>query len=219
MRHLLSWPLAWHANSMLSMNYDKSNLSEPVYFRQMTDVCFNMIKLPFTHINQCNWIQWISPRFFLPAPWWWDSASSSCTEGNHHSFPTMSAEVELEHHAELADLVAAMNVAGNRMTPPNGYRTGASRGPGAHKLRLSDRKMSLQERGSRIARQPTIETKRVSITGTDVRRLQSLSFLAVWLKRCVGEILCSFACRTLSSSTSTDWPMRLERSVWKSAGE
>lgn len=84
-------------------------------------------------------------------------------------------EAEMEHHAELADLVAAMNVAANRVTPPNGYRTGACRGPGAHKLRLSDRKMSLQERGSRIARQPTIETKRVSITDTDVRKRQELS--------------------------------------------
>lgn len=83
-------------------------------------------------------------------------------------------EAELEHHNELADLVAAINVAANRMTPPNGYRTGPSRGPGAHKARLSDRKMSLQERGSRIARQPTIETKRVSITDADVRNLNEM---------------------------------------------
>ncbi|XP_075892545.1 calcium/calmodulin-dependent protein kinase kinase 1b [Nelusetta ayraudi] len=76
-------------------------------------------------------------------------------------------EAELDPHGELADLVAAMNVAANRMTPPNGYRSGPSRGPGGHKARLSDRKMSLQERGSRIARQPTIETKRVSITDAD----------------------------------------------------
>uniref|UniRef100_A0A672Y6M0 calcium/calmodulin-dependent protein kinase n=1 Tax=Sphaeramia orbicularis TaxID=375764 RepID=A0A672Y6M0_9TELE len=69
------------------------------------------------------------------------------------------AELDSEHHSELADQVAAMNVAANRMTPPNGYRT--------HRPRLSDRKLSLQERGSRIARQPTIETKRVSITDAD----------------------------------------------------
>lgn len=95
--------------------------------------------------------------------------------------PDMSAdtacrpEAELDPHGELADLVAAMNVAANRMTPPNGYRSGPSRGPGGHKARLSDRKMSLQERGSRIARQPTIETKRVSITDADVRELHELS--------------------------------------------
>ncbi|XP_072320540.1 calcium/calmodulin-dependent protein kinase kinase 1b [Eucyclogobius newberryi] len=61
-----------------------------------------------------------------------------------------------ENPAELEDLVAAMNITANRLTPPNGYRT--HRPPLAH----SYRKMSLQER--RIPRQPTIETKRVSIT-------------------------------------------------------
>lgn len=71
------------------------------------------------------------------------------------------AELDSEYHGELADLVAAMNVTANRMTPPNGYRS--------HRARISDRKMSLQERGSRMARQPTIETKRVSITDADVR--------------------------------------------------
>uniref|UniRef100_A0A4W6DRD1 calcium/calmodulin-dependent protein kinase n=1 Tax=Lates calcarifer TaxID=8187 RepID=A0A4W6DRD1_LATCA len=69
------------------------------------------------------------------------------------------AELDSEYHGELADLVAAMNVTANRMTPPNGYRS--------HRARISDRKMSLQERGSRMARQPTIETKRVSITDAD----------------------------------------------------
>nr|XP_057937041.1 calcium/calmodulin-dependent protein kinase kinase 1b isoform X2 [Doryrhamphus excisus] len=72
----------------------------------------------------------------------------------------MSADSE--HHGELADLVAAMNVASSRATTPNGYRPTTS-----HRARLSDRKMSLQERGSRISRQPTIETKRVSITDAD----------------------------------------------------
>lgn len=81
-------------------------------------------------------------------------------------------EPDPEHNGELADLVAAMNVAANRVTPPNGYRSGPSRATGTHKARLSDRKMSLQERGSRIARQPTIETKRVSITDADVRKLE-----------------------------------------------
>uniref|UniRef100_A0A672H2N5 non-specific serine/threonine protein kinase n=1 Tax=Salarias fasciatus TaxID=181472 RepID=A0A672H2N5_SALFA len=77
------------------------------------------------------------------------------------------SETDSDHHAELADMVAAMNVAVNRVTPPNGYRPGAPRPAGAQRGGLSDRKMSLQERGSRMARQPTIETKRVSITDAD----------------------------------------------------
>ncbi|XP_070827218.1 calcium/calmodulin-dependent protein kinase kinase 1b isoform X2 [Chaetodon trifascialis] len=86
---------------------------------------------------------------------------------------TMSAdtvcrpELDSEQHGELADLVAAMNVTTNRLTPPNGYRPGPLRTTGSHRTRLSDRKMSLQERGTRMARQPTIETKRVSITDAD----------------------------------------------------
>ncbi|KAM9852879.1 calcium/calmodulin-dependent protein kinase kinase 1b [Aulostomus maculatus] len=76
-------------------------------------------------------------------------------------------EPDSEHHIELADLVAAMNVAANRLTPPNGYRSGASRAVSSHRARLSDRKLSLQERGSRMTRQPTIETKRVSITDAE----------------------------------------------------
>ncbi|CAK6966724.1 calcium/calmodulin-dependent protein kinase kinase 1b [Scomber scombrus] len=68
---------------------------------------------------------------------------------------------------ELDDMVAAMNVSANRMTPPNGCRSGAPRATSSHRARLSDRKMSLQERGSRISRQPTIETKRVSITDAE----------------------------------------------------
>lgn len=79
-------------------------------------------------------------------------------------------EPDSEHNGELADLVAAMNVAASRLTPPNGYRAGPPRTNSSHRARLSDRKMSLQERGSRMARQPTIETKRVSITDADVRR-------------------------------------------------
>uniref|UniRef100_A0AAQ4R9R7 calcium/calmodulin-dependent protein kinase n=1 Tax=Gasterosteus aculeatus aculeatus TaxID=481459 RepID=A0AAQ4R9R7_GASAC len=61
-------------------------------------------------------------------------------------------EMDSELHGELADSVAAMNVAA----------TGAPT-----TSRLSGRKMSLQEKGSRIAKQPTIETKRVSITDAD----------------------------------------------------
>lgn len=86
---------------------------------------------------------------------------------------TMSAdtasrpELEAEHHAELADRVETMTVAPSRMTPTNGFRSGPPRTTGS--CRSSGRKMSLQERG-RIARQPTIETKRVSITDADVSR-------------------------------------------------
>lgn len=82
-------------------------------------------------------------------------------------------EQDSELHAELDDLVAAMNVATNCITPPNGYRPGPPRVTNPHRARLSDRKMSLQERGSRITRQPTIETKRVSITDADVRSLHT----------------------------------------------
>lgn len=97
------------------------------------------------------------------------SAVSEQRQGLIMSADTVSrAELDSEVHAELADRVAAMNVASNRMTPPNGSRSGAPRASGSHRLRLSDRKMSLQERGSRMARQPTIETKRVSITDADV---------------------------------------------------
>ncbi|KAK5929568.1 hypothetical protein CgunFtcFv8_010791 [Champsocephalus gunnari] len=80
----------------------------------------------------------------------------------------MSAEIEgraehdSEHTGELADMVADMNVAGQRITLPSGCRPGPPR-----TTRVSDRKMSLQERGSRMPRQPTIETKRVSITDAE----------------------------------------------------
>lgn len=70
---------------------------------------------------------------------------------------------------ELADTVAAMSTASSHMTPPNGYRGGASRTTATpHRLAMSDRKLSLQERGPRVARQPTVETKRVSITDGEV---------------------------------------------------
>ncbi|CAL8347495.1 unnamed protein product [Arctogadus glacialis] len=72
------------------------------------------------------------------------------------------AEPDSEN-SELADMVAAMSTTSSHMTPPNGYRSGPHRTT-PHRLTMSDRKLSLQERGSRGARQPTIETKRVSIT-------------------------------------------------------
>uniref|UniRef100_A0A8C8D5E5 Protein kinase domain-containing protein n=1 Tax=Oncorhynchus tshawytscha TaxID=74940 RepID=A0A8C8D5E5_ONCTS len=74
------------------------------------------------------------------------------------------AELDSEHNAELADMVAAMSMASNRMTPPNGHRRPPA--PARRKLSLSDRKLSLQERSTppREARQPTIESKRVSIS-------------------------------------------------------
>lgn len=78
-------------------------------------------------------------------------------------------DLDPDYHSELEDMVAAMNMAANRLTPPNGYRTTP------HRLNLSDRKLSLQERSSyqngvtpRIARRPTIESKRVSISDGDV---------------------------------------------------
>ncbi|MEQ2219212.1 hypothetical protein XENOCAPTIV_014224 [Xenoophorus captivus] len=71
-------------------------------------------------------------------------------------------------------MVASMNTAANRLTPPNGYRSGAPRSIVGQRACLTDRKMSLQERGNRVARQPTIETKRVSITDADVRKLKLL---------------------------------------------
>ncbi|KAF7641879.1 hypothetical protein LDENG_00269680 [Lucifuga dentata] len=77
------------------------------------------------------------------------------------SINAVRADPDSDHHAELADLVAAMNVAADHVTPPNGYRprtAGSSR---------ADRKLSLQEKGSRVAQQPTIETKCVSITDAD----------------------------------------------------
>ncbi|XP_063762659.1 calcium/calmodulin-dependent protein kinase kinase 1b isoform X3 [Eleginops maclovinus] len=72
------------------------------------------------------------------------------------------AELDSELYGELADMVADMNVAGNRITPQNDCRSGPP-----STTRVSDRKMSLQERGSRMPRQRTIETKRVSITDAD----------------------------------------------------
>ncbi|TRY89428.1 hypothetical protein DNTS_010828 [Danionella cerebrum] len=77
-------------------------------------------------------------------------------------------DLDAEYNAELADMVAAMSVTPSRLTPPNGYRTTP------HRLNLSDRKLSLQERCSyqngahpRMARRPTIESKRVSISDAD----------------------------------------------------
>lgn len=62
---------------------------------------------------------------------------------------------DAEHHGELADVLAAMSV---KAAPDAASR----------RARLSDRKLSLQERGGRVVRQPTVETKRVSITDTQV---------------------------------------------------
>ncbi|MEQ2165274.1 hypothetical protein GOODEAATRI_015192 [Goodea atripinnis] len=73
-------------------------------------------------------------------------------------------EMDSDPQGELADMVASMNTAANRLTPPNGYRSGAPRSIVGQRACLTDRKMSLQERGSRVARQPTIETKRLPIS-------------------------------------------------------
>lgn len=88
-------------------------------------------------------------------------------------------EMESDPQGELADMVATAN----RLTPPNGYRSGAPRSTVGQKARLTDRKMSLQERGSRVARQPTIETKRVSITDADVRNLRRTVLRLTWAPR------------------------------------
>ncbi len=143
-----------------SLKKKKALHEHAVLLQNQTSVC-NFISLHFNfHTFQCSDA---SSRLWLCA----------VTEPE---LTTMSAdticrpEMDSEHNCELADLVAAMNVAANRMTPPNGYRSGPPRTNNSHRIRLSDRKLSLQERGSRIARQPTIETKRVSITDADVRR-------------------------------------------------
>ncbi|XP_061575629.1 calcium/calmodulin-dependent protein kinase kinase 1b isoform X2 [Cololabis saira] len=81
--------------------------------------------------------------------------------------PVCRAEPDSEHHGELSDMVASMDVSASRMTPPNGYRSGPPRTSSGSRAPLSDRKLSLQEKGSRMARQRTIETKRVSITDAD----------------------------------------------------
>ncbi|XP_037123945.1 calcium/calmodulin-dependent protein kinase kinase 1b isoform X2 [Syngnathus acus] len=66
------------------------------------------------------------------------------------SATTPSDDPDAEHGGELADMLAAMSV----KAAPDAPR----------RARLSDRKLSLQERGGRVVRQPTVETKRVSIT-------------------------------------------------------
>lgn len=117
----------------------------------------------FMPLHFCLTVQWCILRLGL-------SAVSEPQLTSMSADTICRPELDSEHNGELADLVAAMNVAGNRLTPPNGYRSGPPRTTGSHRARLSDRKLSLQERGSRMARQPTIETKRVSITDADVRR-------------------------------------------------
>uniref|UniRef100_A0A669ELM3 Calcium/calmodulin-dependent protein kinase kinase 1, alpha b n=1 Tax=Oreochromis niloticus TaxID=8128 RepID=A0A669ELM3_ORENI len=105
------------------------------------------------------------------------------------SADTMSRpELESENNGELAELVAAMNVAANRLTPPNGYRSGGPRTTNTNRVRLSDRKLSLQERGSRMARQPTVETKRVSITGVDEMRFMNPFAFGVSLQGSYGVV-------------------------------
>ncbi|KAM9811292.1 calcium/calmodulin-dependent protein kinase kinase 1b isoform 3-T4 [Syngnathus typhle] len=66
------------------------------------------------------------------------------------SATTPSDDPDAEHGGELADMLAAMSV----KAAPDASR----------RARLSDRKLSLQERGGHVVRQPTVETKRVSIT-------------------------------------------------------
>ncbi|KAJ8403857.1 hypothetical protein AAFF_G00347250 [Aldrovandia affinis] len=79
----------------------------------------------------------------------------------------MSSDSDL--HSELSDMVSAITMSAERGAAhddrkPNGVKNGTAQG-----LRLTDRKLSLQEREtyqgySRMARRPTIESKRVSIS-------------------------------------------------------
>uniref|UniRef100_A0A8B9LGN1 non-specific serine/threonine protein kinase n=1 Tax=Astyanax mexicanus TaxID=7994 RepID=A0A8B9LGN1_ASTMX len=92
----------------------------------------------------------------------------------------LEQDSEYAEYSELADMVAAIDVAASGVTPPNGHRSPP------HRLLLSDRKFSLQERGTyqngttpRIARRPTIESKRVSISDGDVICFLSSS-LTTW---------------------------------------
>uniref|UniRef100_A0A3P9KLJ2 calcium/calmodulin-dependent protein kinase n=1 Tax=Oryzias latipes TaxID=8090 RepID=A0A3P9KLJ2_ORYLA len=101
-----------------------------------------------------------------------------------------SAELDSDQNGELADMVASMNMASNRMTPPNGYRSGAPRSAIGNRACLSDRKMSLQERGNRMARQPTIETKRVSITDADLQDCVQMNQYK--LKKEIGKLQGSY---------------------------
>ncbi|XP_012678508.1 calcium/calmodulin-dependent protein kinase kinase 1-like isoform X2 [Clupea harengus] len=82
----------------------------------------------------------------------------------------MSAESDTDRdaddHTELVDMVADINLSANRVTLPNGNRVAPGK---RHRLTMSDRKLSLQERSTfqasgRTARRPTIESNRVSIS-------------------------------------------------------
>ncbi|XP_036392685.1 calcium/calmodulin-dependent protein kinase kinase 1-like [Megalops cyprinoides] len=85
-----------------------------------------------------------------------------------------AAELDPEHHAELEDMVSAMTVSGDRGSQLNGRKANGVKNGTSQRLRLTDRKLSLQERGTyqgaggavtaRVARRPTIESKRVSIS-------------------------------------------------------
>lgn len=135
----------------------------------------------------------------------WRSAVREPDTANMSGDTPSRPEPDLEHHAELADLVAAMNVAATRVTSPNGYRSSTPRAAGPHRARLSDRKMSLQERGSRIARQPTIETKRVSITDADVRSQRSDTQVILMLRPFNDQWFCFPAGLCPAQPVQTEW--------------
>ncbi|KAJ8280182.1 hypothetical protein GJAV_G00051520 [Gymnothorax javanicus] len=76
----------------------------------------------------------------------------------------LGAELDSEHHSELADMVSSITVSGNKGAALKGVKNAVSQRP-----RLTDRKLSLQERdvyqgSARLARRPTVESKRVSIS-------------------------------------------------------
>ncbi|XP_061073050.1 calcium/calmodulin-dependent protein kinase kinase 1-like isoform X2 [Conger conger] len=78
--------------------------------------------------------------------------------------PDLDAERDSEHNAELADMVSAIAVSADGGAALKGPKNGARQRP-----RLSQRTLSLQEREAfqgpaRLARRPTIESKRVSVS-------------------------------------------------------
>ncbi|KAG9348649.1 hypothetical protein JZ751_002389, partial [Albula glossodonta] len=80
--------------------------------------------------------------------------------------------------SELADMVSAIAMSAERGTSFNGRKTNGVRNGPPQRLRLTDRTLSLQEResyqrSSRLARRPTIESKRVSISDSQAMKVVS----------------------------------------------
>lgn len=78
------------------------------------------------------------------------------------------SEHNSEHNSELSDMVSAIAVSADRGAALKGAKNGTRQRP-----RLSDRKLSLQEReayqgSARLARRPTVESKHVSVSDSPV---------------------------------------------------